>query len=128
MTKEPNFNQKKIFAKNKIKKKLKRIRGFKYRLKIKKEKPRRLKKKLFFGNKIKNPIFLSDRTLYVDNPLTKMYEFLFDYKNEFIKIIKNISTKFKINGNICEQNILNKINDIISQKNKTKMNIILDID
>lgn len=131
MTKKLNFNKKKKITKNIIKKRFKRIKRFKYRIKIKKEKSKRFKKKLFCNKKIKNSIFLDEMNSFVETPSKKVNEineFLLDYKNEFMKIIKNISSKFKINVNISELNIDNKINEIISQKNKTKMNIILDID
>ena len=128
MTKQNNDKNAQKLAKNKKLKiftKIRENKNIKSLRKIKLKKFRRFHKKLY--KKKKNHSFLS-KSIFSDTSSADTNESSHEYKNELLKIINNISIKYKIKLNINENNIDNKINEIISQNKESKINIILDID
>ena len=116
----------KIFKKIKENKTVKSAKSVE-KLKIKNFRPiRPIYKKKFYKNQKKHSLF--SKTIFSDTSSADTNESSHEYKNELLKIINYISMKYKINHNLCENNIDNKINEIISQNKKLKINIILDID
>ena len=129
MTKQNNDKNAQKLAKNKKLKiftKIRENKNIKPLKKIKLKKFKRFHKKLLYKKKKKHS-FLS-KTIFSDTSSADTNESSHEYKNELLKIINNISIKYKIKLNISENNIDNKINEIISQNKERKINIILDID
>ena len=114
----------------KIHKVIRRFRGIKKQknTKVKILKGKRKKKSL--KNKEKTISLSSEgKTIFSETSSGETNEISHEYKNELMKIINNIKYKYNLeNNNINENNIINRINDIISQSQKSKINIILDID
>lgn len=132
MTKQNNDKNAQKLLKNKkhkIFKSPKEYKGIKSVKKLKTKKFKRIgliHKKIFRRKKKKHSLF--SKTNFSDTSSADTNESSHEYKNELLKIINNISIKYKIKHNICENNIDNKINEIISQNKESKINIILDID
>ena len=132
MTKQNNDKNAQKLAKNKKHKIFRRVKEYKgvksvKKLKIRKfRRIRRIYKKIVYKKKKKHSLF--SKTNFSDTSSADTDESSHEYKNELLKIINNISIKYKIKHNICENNINNKINYIISHNKENKINIILDID
>ena len=132
MTKQNNDKNAQKLAKNKKHKIFRRIREYKAvksvkKLKIRKfRRIRRICKKIVYKRKKKHSSF--SKAYFSDTSSADTDESSHEYKNELLKIINNISIKYKIKHNICENNINNKINEIILHNKESKINIILDID
>jgi hypothetical protein len=108
---------------------LKRIKGYKKLKTLKNKKIVRLRKNIYFKNKIKKRSNFSDiNTNFSDTSSLESLENSFEYKIELFKLINKITKKYKIISEITKENINDKINNIMIQDNKDKINIILDID
>ena len=115
-------------------KKFKRIRGNKKFKNLKKNKFRSLRKIIYNRKREKESSIISEEknTIYSDTFSTETNEVPHFYREELLKIITNIKNKYKfinINDVIEDENELgNKINNILSQNKCDKLNIILDVD
>jgi len=112
-----------------------RIRG------IKGNKNKTIKKKFFFRKKIyffrtklssNNENSTEEKTNYSENAEDNSKE-SFEYYHKLRKIIEKLSQKYKLDNHINDIKekddfIIGKINNIINEDNKNKINIILDID
>ena len=88
-----------------------------------------MRKNIYFKNKIKKRSNFSDiNTNFSDTSSLESLENSFEYKIELFKLINKITKKYKIISEITKENINDKINNIMIQDNKDKINIILDID
>lgn len=112
-----NKNRNNIHKRRKIKEK---------KIKIKFKKLKRLSKKIYYKRKRKQNS--EDKTILTDFTSEEINDNSIEYKNELIEIINQITNKYNINHSISENNINEKIDNIISEANKNKINIILDID
>ena len=114
----------------KINKEIKRIRGIKKSKNTKIKKFKRIRKRISLKNEEKTLSLSSEgKTIFSETSSGEINEISHEYKNEFLKIINNIKNKYNLEiNNLNENNIVNRINDIVSQSEKFKINIILDID
>ena len=114
----------------KINKVIKRIRGIKKSKNTKIKIFKRIRKRISLKNEEKTLSLSSEgKTIFSETSSGEINEISHEYKNEFLKIINNIKNKYNLEiNNLNENNIINRINDIVSQSEKSKINIILDID
>ena len=131
MLKDKNNIKKSKTKKDKINDIIKRVRGSKNIKNFRTKKFIRFKKKIYFRKKKKRELLCSEgKTIFSESSsFAETNDACNDYKNELMKIITNIKSKYKIeDNNLYENNLINKINDIILQTKRNKVNIILDID
>ena len=122
-----NFKIQKLAKNKNTKPHKKRVRGKKIK-KIKLKKLKRYTKKIHLKHKInQSSIYSESKTIFTDLSSEEIIENSNEYKSEIINILNHISKKYTINNSICEDNINEKIDNIILE-NKNKINIILDID
>lgn len=114
----------------KINKVIKRIRGIKKSKNTKIKICKRIRKRISLKNEEKTMSLSSEgKTIFSETSSGETNEISHEYKNELIKIINNIKNKYNLEvNNLSENNIINRINDIVTQSEKSKINIILDID
>jgi len=114
----------------KIHKVIKRVRGIKKSKNIKTKITKRIRKRISLKNDEKTISLSSEgKTNFSETSTGETNEISHEYKSELIRIINNIKNKFNLEiNNLNENNIINRINDIVSQKEKSKINVILDID
>ena len=121
MKEKKNVNKHKLISK--------RIRYIKKAQKAK----TKIRRKIFFARKKINYNISEEKTNYSENQDDFSKESQ-DYYNKLKNIIEKLSKEYKIGShdytNENERDIyyMNKINNIINQTNKTKINIILDLD
>ena len=108
----------------KINKVIKRIRGIKKSKNTKIKICKRIRKRISLKNEEKTMSLSSEgKTIFSETSSGETNEISHEYKNELIKIINNIKNKYNLEvNNLSENNIINRINDIVTQSEKSKIN------